>query len=155
MDHVPFAMLTSVSCCSQGRKVRIGSLPIAEIMVGMNPTGRWSVATHLIVGAKPSRPHCQVLLEVPDQPWRGLGALSGLRPAVLTPQAAHPAPFKKAVGRPSAPCPARLGASANWVTRRACPDGQTVGASPQTIDLLERNSALSSPRACWFRPFSC
>ena len=71
MDHVPFAMLTSVSCCSRRRKLRIGSLLIAAIMVGMNPTGRWSVATHLIVGASYSCPHCQVLLEVPDQPWGG------------------------------------------------------------------------------------
>jgi len=56
---------------ARASKVRIGSLPVAEIMVGMNPTGRWSVATHLIVGASYSCPHCQVLLEVPDKPWRG------------------------------------------------------------------------------------
>jgi hypothetical protein len=90
---------------------------------------------------------CQLFLPSLPSPARGsrpamagLGALSGLRPAVLTPRAAHPAPFKKAVGRPSAPGSARLGASANWVTQRACPDGQTVGASRQTIDLLERNA---------------
>jgi hypothetical protein len=52
-------------------KVRIRSLPVAEIMVGMNPAGRWSVATHLIVGASYVCPHCQALLEVPDKPWRG------------------------------------------------------------------------------------
>ena len=52
-------------------KVRIRSLPVAEIMVGMNPTGRWSVATHSIVGASYVCPHCQALLEVPDKPWRG------------------------------------------------------------------------------------
>jgi len=52
-------------------KVRIRSLTVAEIMVGMNPTGRWSVATHLIDGASYVCPHCQALLEVPDKPWRG------------------------------------------------------------------------------------
>ncbi len=59
---------------------------------------------------------CQLFLPALPSPARGsrqamagLGALSGLRPAVLTPRAAHPAPFKKAVGRPSAPGSARLG----------------------------------------------
>jgi hypothetical protein len=56
---------------ARASRVRIGSLPVAEIMAGMNPTGRWCVATHLIVGASYSCPHCQVLLEVPDKPWRG------------------------------------------------------------------------------------
>src|SRR5271157_3678807 len=61
----------SIMLFARASKVRIGSLPVAEIMVGMNPTGRWSVATHLIVGVSYSCPHCQVLLEVPDKPWRG------------------------------------------------------------------------------------
>ena len=61
----------SIMLFARASKVRIGSLPVAEIMVGMNPTGRWSVATHLIVGISYSCPHCQVLLEVPDKPWRG------------------------------------------------------------------------------------
>ena len=43
-------------------KVRIRSLTVAEIMVGMNPTGRWSVATHLIDGSSYVCPHCQALL---------------------------------------------------------------------------------------------
>src|SRR5208337_2705612 len=40
----------SIMLFARASKVRIGSLPVAEIMVGMNPTSRWSVATHLIVG---------------------------------------------------------------------------------------------------------
>ncbi len=40
-------------------------------MVGRNPTGRRSVATHLILGASYACPRCQALLEVPDKPWRG------------------------------------------------------------------------------------
>ena len=72
------------------------------------------------------------------QAMAGLGALSGLRLAVLAPRAAHPTPVKKAVGRPSAPGSARPGAWANRDTHRACPDGQTVGASRHTIEFLER-----------------
>ena len=54
----------------KGKRV-LRSLPVGEIMVGINPTGRWSVATYLIVGTSYVCPHCQALLEIPDKPWRG------------------------------------------------------------------------------------
>lgn len=56
---------------AKGSKVRIRSVHVGEIMVGMNPTRSWSVAKHLIDDSSYSCPHCQVLLEVPSTPWRG------------------------------------------------------------------------------------
>src|SRR5271165_2409941 len=67
-------------------KVRIRSLTVAEIMVGMNPTGRWSVVTHLIDGSSYVCPHCQALLEVPDRPWRGWVICPGCRLPSLPPE---------------------------------------------------------------------
>jgi hypothetical protein len=57
--------------CRQSVEARIRSPAVTEIMVGMNPTGRWSVATLFIDGSSYSCPHCRNLLEVPSTRWRG------------------------------------------------------------------------------------
>jgi hypothetical protein len=61
-------------------------LAVGDIMVGLNPTGRWRVATHLIDGASYVCPHCQALLEVPDRPWRGWVICPGCRLPSLPPE---------------------------------------------------------------------